>query len=93
MIFLQAAMAAGFVLLVILGGCLFFGIPLLTHLFMKFYWRITGKEERITNNEPYYRYPLLLVICMLLAALLIAGVFYSTLKLLDYALPGLLEYS
>ena len=50
MILLQAAIAAGLVLIVVFGIYLLIGIPILTTVLMKTYWKISNQLEKISNG-------------------------------------------
>lgn len=88
MILLQAAMAAGLVLLVIFGIYLLIGIPILTMVLMKAYWKISNQLEKISNGTPYYKDPFPFVISIVLSlAVLIFG-FYLFIIFLDKFIPS-----
>ena len=88
MIFLQAAIAAGFILLIIFCIYLLIGIPFLTILFIKTYWKISNQQEKIKNKLPYYKdfFPFVMSIILSLVILLIG--FYLLVILLDKIFPS-----
>jgi len=93
MILLQAAMAAGFILLLTLGVFLLIGVPLLTGLFMRTYWKLSGKKQNIEKKTPYYKDILPFFLSILLSAVITLIFFYSLLILFDKLYPNFLEYS
>ena len=88
MILLQAAIAAGLVLLVIFGIYLLIGIPLLTMLFMRTYWKISNQHEKIKNKTAYYKDPCPFVISILPALGILIFGFYLFIISLDKIFPG-----
>jgi hypothetical protein len=88
MILLQAAIAAGLILLVIFGVYMLIGIPLLTMLLMKAYWKISNQQEKIKNKIPYYKdtYPFILSVAVALSILIFG--FYLFIILLDKVFPS-----
>jgi uncharacterized membrane protein YjjP (DUF1212 family) len=57
MILLQAGMMGGLILVIIFGIFLLIYIPILTGIFMKLFWRLIDKKEKIENNISYYKDP------------------------------------
>ena len=88
MILLQAAIAAGFILLVIFGVYLLIGIPLLTMLLMKTYWKISNQQEKIKKKTPYYKDPYPFVISIVLALGVLIFGFYLFIISLDKIFPS-----
>ena len=88
MILLQAAMAGGFVLIILLGVFLLIGIPVLTTVLMKLYWRFAGKKENIKNGKAYYKdfIPFLSILIFSIIALLL--LFYMLIILFDTIYPA-----
>jgi uncharacterized membrane protein YidH (DUF202 family) len=80
MIFLQAAIAGGIVLLI--------GIPILTGIFMNVYWRSVGKEENIKNKKPYYSDPFPFIVTIIVSILILLCLFYLLIIILDKVFPG-----
>ena len=93
LILLQAAMAAGAVLFVLLGIFLLIGAPILTGLFMKILWKILGKEDFIKDNKPYHTDPLLYFPCLIGSISILVFIFYFLLLLFDKLNPDFLLYS
>ncbi|HEY4788639.1 MAG TPA: hypothetical protein VIH57_21460 [Bacteroidales bacterium] len=87
MILLQAAMAAGAVLLIYLGVLLVIVVPILTGLLMRFSWRIFGKQDYIKNGIPYYKDHLLYFLCLLVSIGITLLLFYLSLILFDKLNP------
>ena len=87
MILLQAAIAAGMTLVVILVIFIIVGTPFLTGFFMRLLWKKTGKEKNIENKMPYYKDLLPFLIAVIVSILLILSVFYLVLILFDNLYP------
>ena len=88
MIPLQAAIAAGIILLAFLCVALVIGTPILTMLYMKAYWKMSNQQEKITHNLPYYKDPLALAICIVLAFGSVLLGFYVGIVALDMIFVG-----
>lgn len=88
MILLQAAIAAGFILLVVFGVYLLIGIPLLTMLFMKTYWKISHQHEKIKNKTAYYKDPFPFVISIVVALCILIFGFYLFIISIDKIFPN-----
>ena len=84
MILLQAAMAAGLILVILYCIFLIIGTPFLVGLFMKGYWRLVGKKNNITDGKPYYKEPLPFVLSVILCLAMLTGLFYSCVFLLFF---------
>ena len=54
-VILQAAMAAGFLALVLYGVFIVLTIIFGSRLLMRMYWKLTNQIEKITNKTPYYK--------------------------------------
>ena len=85
---LQAAMTAGFVLMIMFGIYMLIGIPLLTILFMKTYWKISNQQERIKNKVAYYKDPIAFVVSILFVFGILLLSFYLFVMSLDKIFPG-----
>lgn len=88
MILLQAAIAAGLFLVILLGIFLLVGVPILVGVLMKFVWRRLNKEEYITNKTPYYKDPVWFFLSVLVSIVILGYVFYLLLVLFDKLNPG-----
>ena len=84
MILLQAAIAAGAVLVGKFGIFLLIGVPVFTMLFMKAYWKLSNQEEKIQNQLPYYKEPLPFLINIILAVCIVILVFYFFISILNF---------
>ena len=84
MILLQAAIAAGAVLVGIFGIFLLIGVPVFTMLFMKAYWKLSNQEEKIQNQLPYYKEPLPFLINIILAVCIVILGFYFFISILNF---------
>ncbi len=87
MILLQAAIAAGMVLVLILAIFIIIGTPILTGFFMRVIWKKTGKEENIENKIPYYKDLLLFLISVIFSIVIILIIFFLMLILFDKLYP------
>jgi hypothetical protein len=85
MILLQAAMAAGAILFVFLLILLMIGVPILTGIAMKIFWRILGKKDFIINKKPYYKDPLLYFPCLFCSIAILTLAFYRLILLMNFA--------
>lgn len=88
LIFLQAAMGASAVIVVLFLVFLLIGVPLLTGFFMKTLWRILKKETFISNNSPYYKDPLLYILSLISSVAIVVVIFYFSLLLFDKLNPN-----
>ena len=88
MILLQAAMAAGLILIVIFGVILLIGIPLLTGFFVKLFWRVTNKSENIENKVAYYKDKWPFVISVWVSFFILATMFYLLILWFDKSFSG-----
>ena len=87
MILLQAMMMGGLILLISLGGFLLFGIPLLTGLFLKSFWKLTNQRQKIADNIPYYKDPLPFIMAIGISFIILLGLFDLLIIWLDKAFP------
>jgi uncharacterized membrane protein len=84
MILLQAAIAAGAVLTIILGVVLLIGVPVLTSILMQLFRKNNGTPK----GTPYYKEPALLIPSLLIAASVTIALFWLLILLLDELLPS-----
>jgi hypothetical protein len=73
---LLQAVGYGSIFYILLIIILIIGLPLLTGLFMKIYWKLIGKRENIIDRKPYYKEPLPFIICLSFSAVTLLGIFY-----------------
>ncbi len=88
MVLLQAAMAAGFILFICLGIFILIGVPFLTAISMKIFWRLSGKHENIKNKIAYYKDTFPFVISVLRSFVTVIMIFYFLIILFDKIFPG-----
>ena len=88
MILLQGAIAGSFIIVICFGFFLLVGVPILTSLLMKLYWRVAGKKEKIKSGKTYYKdfIPFISIIIFSMVALIL--LFYLLIILFDYAVPS-----
>lgn len=87
MFLLQASMAAGSVVLILYGIIIVVGTILLTHVFMKIYWRNVGKKNNIIESKPYYKDPVPFFTSIIISIALITVLFYILTLIADKVFP------
>jgi hypothetical protein len=88
MILLQAAIAAGFVLIIVLILFLFFGATIFTKLLMKLYWKLSGNGKYIIAKKPYHKNIIPFLLSIIISLLISVSLFYSFLLFLDFIFPS-----
>ena len=88
LIFLQAAMGASAVIVVLLVISLLIGVPFLSAFFMKTLWSILKKETFINNDSPYYKDPILYILSLIGSVAIVFVIFYFSLLLFDKLNPN-----
>ena len=88
MVLLQAAMIGGMILVIFFGVFLLIGIPVLTGIFMKWFWRLIGKKENIENKVLYYKDPLPFIISIIFSIFILGSIFYLLIIWFDKAFPN-----
>ena len=93
MILLQAAMAAGLILLIVFLVFILIGTFILTRLFLNIYWKLSGKSQNIEAKIPYYKDLLPFLLTIIMSVIITSFIFYLLLILFDKLYPNFLEYS
>ena len=83
-VILQAAIAAGFLILIFYGVFIVLTIIFGSGLLMRIFWKQTNQVEKITNKTPYYRDIFPFLISVLISISVGTFVFWKViLKLFD----------
>ena len=87
MVLLQAAMLAGYIILIFLGIYLLIFTPILIGLLMKAFWNFTDKKQNIIDKKPYYKDPFPFIISIFLSVSILIYIFYWLIIWLDKLYP------
>lgn len=90
---LQAAMMAGYMLFIGLCVFLIVGVPLLTALLMRSYWKIRARDQNDFDKQPFYKEPLPYLVSIIISIVILFGVFCLLIVILDKIFPNVLYYS
>lgn len=82
MVLLQAAMMAGFVVILGYAILLIIGTPILIGFIMKGYWRLTKRALDFGKQTPYYKEPIPFLISIVISVGIITGLCYCLFLLL-----------
>lgn len=93
MIPLQAAIAAGFLLIGLFGAFLILGILFLTGPLMRLVWKISGNSKYSKIDKPYYKYPFLFIMCLCYAIIISVALFSLAMQLFFALNPDFLSVS
>jgi len=80
--------AGGYILVGFLGIYLLIGVPILTGLFMKWYWRLSNKQYHIESNTPYYKDVFPFLVILILALVILICSFYLLIRFFDFLFPA-----
>jgi len=86
MILMQAAIAGGIVLAILLGLLLLIGVPVLVTLLMRLYWKVAGKKDSVKKKRYKEIIPFISIVIFSIVALLL--LFYLLVKLLSGVYPS-----
>jgi hypothetical protein len=81
-------MGGGSIFYIILPIYLIIGIPIVTGILMKMYWRIMGKSQQIIDGKPYYQEPFPFVVSLALSLIILSGIGYLLLLLFERIYPA-----
>lgn len=90
---LQAAIGAGFLLLIIFCLYLAIGTVVFTSLFIYMYRRISGKTQMIKEKVPFNKETIPFLISLTLSVIILIVGFYYLILLFDKTFPDFLKYS
>jgi len=66
-VFLQAAMMAGYLMMIFYGMFLFIGIVFLIKPCMKLFWSLFYRNQKLTSSDPYYKYPIPFILSLIVS--------------------------
>jgi hypothetical protein len=82
MILLQAAMMAGYLMLIFYGLFLFAGILVLLNPCMKLFWNLFYRNQKLTSGLHFYKYPLPFILSLIVSAGLTTFTFFGLILIL-----------
>jgi formate hydrogenlyase subunit 3/multisubunit Na+/H+ antiporter MnhD subunit len=88
MILLQAAIAAGFFLILILLLFLIIGPIILTPLLMKLYWELSRNGENIKTKKTYHEDIIPFLLSIIISIIISVSLFYLFVLFLDFLFPS-----
>jgi hypothetical protein len=88
MILLQAAIAAGFILILVLIIFLILGVIIFTPLLMKLYWKLSGNSENIIAKKPYHKDIVTFLSSIIISVVISISLFYLFVLFLDFIFPS-----
>jgi len=77
MVFLQASMMAGYLMLIFYGLFLFAGILILIKPCMKLFWNLIYGNKKLESNDPYYQYPIPFILSLIVSVGLTTFTFFG----------------
>jgi hypothetical protein len=92
-VLLQAAIAAGMLLVIFLVLFAIVGIPIVSGILMKIIWTRVGKEDYVKSKAPYYKTPVIYFIVLIISAVIVFLIFLLLLNIFGVLFPNFLEYS